>query len=108
MIEMDDRSELQILPPIVPIEQSETEDAVLIAENLENVRIIVSVGLALMLAFSLYWAISFVGDGGLSSVRPSNSALEIQESYSEMVQFNEVELDGHCLLYTSPSPRDRG
>ena len=94
MIEMDDISELQILPPIVPIEQSETEDAVLIADNLENVRIIVSVGLAIMLAFSLYWAISFVGDGGLSSVRPSNNALEIQESYSEMVQFNQVELDG--------------
>ena len=91
---MDDISDLQILPPIVPLEQYESEDAVLIADDLKNVRIIVSVGLAIMLTISLYWAISFVGDGGLASVRPSNEALEYQESYSEMIQFNQVNLDG--------------
>ena len=94
MIEMDDLSDLQILPPIVPVEQYETEDAVLIADNLKNVRIIVSIGLAIMLTVSLYWAISFVSDGGFTSVRPSNTALEYQESYSEMIQFNQVSLDG--------------
>ena len=94
MIEMDDLPDLQFLPPIVPVEQYETEDAVLIADNLKNVRIIVSIGLAIMLTVSLYWAISFVGDGGFTSVRPSNTALEYQESYSEMIQFNQVSLDG--------------
>ena len=94
MIEMDDLSDLQILPPIVPVEQYETEDAVLIADNLKNVRVVVSIGLAIMLTVSLYWAISFVSDGGFTSVRPSNTALEYQESYSEMIQFNQVSLDG--------------
>ena len=94
MIKMDDLSDLQFLPPIVPLEQYETEDAVLIADNLKNVRIIVSIGLAIMLTVSLYWAISFVSDGGFTSVRPSNTALEYQESYSEMIQFNQVSLDG--------------
>ena len=46
---MDDLSDLQFLPPIVPVEQYETEDAVLIADNLKNVRVIVSIGLAIML-----------------------------------------------------------
>ena len=91
---MDDISDLQILPPVVPLEQYESEDAVLIADDLKNVRIIVSIGLAIMLTISLYWAISFVGDGGLTSVRPSNESLEYQESYSEMIQFNQVNLDG--------------
>ena len=94
MIEMDDLSDLQFLPPIVPVEQYETEDAVLIADNLKNVRVVVSIGLAIMLTVSLYWAISFVSDGGFTSVRPSNTALEYQESYSEMIQFNQVSLDG--------------
>ena len=94
LIEMDDISDLQILPQLSPLEQYESEDAVLIADDLKNVRIIVSVGLAIMLTISLYWAISFVGDGGLASVRPSNEALEYQESYSEMIQFNQVNLDG--------------
>ena len=94
MIKMDDLSDLRFLPPIVPLEQYETEDAVLIADNLKNVRIIVSIGLAIMLTVSLYWAISFVSDGGFTSVRPSNTALEYQESYSEMIQFNQVSLDG--------------
>ena len=91
---MDDLSDLQFLPPIVPVEQYETEDAVLIADNLKNVRVIVSIGLAIMLTVTLYWAISFVSDGGFTSVRPSNTALEYQESYSEMIQFNQVSLDG--------------
>ncbi len=94
MIEMDEIFDLPNLPPIVPLEPTETEDAVLIPNNLENVRIIVSIGLAIMLAVSLYWAITFVGDGGFSTARPTASALEIQESYSNMVQFNQVDLDG--------------
>ncbi|MBT04183.1 MAG: hypothetical protein CMA92_00205 [Euryarchaeota archaeon] len=97
MIEMDDAPGIDILPPIVPLEQSESEDAVLIANNLENVRIIVSIGLAIMLSISLYWAFNFVNDGGLSLVRPSDNALEIQESYSDMVQLNQVDLDGEGI-----------
>ena len=88
---MDDSLGIDILPPIVPLEQSESEDAVLIANNLENVRIFVSIGLAIMLSISLYWAFNFVNDGGLSLVRPSDNALEIQESYSDMVQLNQVD-----------------
>ena len=94
---MDDAPGIDILPPIVPLEQSESEDAVLIANNLENVRIIVSIGLAIMLSISLYWAFNFVNDGGLSLVRPSDNALEIQESYSDMVQLNQVDLDGEGI-----------
>ena len=94
---MDDALGIDILPPIVPLEQSESEDAVLIANNLENVRIIVSIGLAIMLSISLYWAFNFVNDGGLSLVRPSDNALEIQESYSDMVQLNQVDLDGEGI-----------
>ena len=94
---MDDALGIDILPPIVPLEQSESEDAVLIANNLDNVRIIVSIGLAIMLSISLYWAFNFVNDGGLSLVRPSDNALEIQESYSDMVQLNQVDLDGEGI-----------
>ena len=94
---MDDALGIDILPPIVPLEQSESEDAVLIVNNLDNVRIIVSIGLAIMLSISLYWAFNFVNDGGLSLVRPSDNALEIQESYSDMVQLNQVDLDGEGI-----------
>lgn len=80
------------LPPVVPSE--DLEDAILYSGDLVLAKKIVSIGLSLMLIASVYWIIVYFEDEGIFSIRPSNEAMNYQNTYNEMIQLDEVSLDG--------------
>jgi subtilisin family serine protease len=47
-----------------------------------------------MLIASVYWIVVYFEDEGLFSIRPSNEAMNYQNTYSEMIQLDEVSLNG--------------
>ena len=70
-------------------------------ENFAFAQRFIAVCVGILLVCSMvYLGSILIGNDGLVSYRPSAQALESQEIYSQLIDF--------CLLYTSPSPRDRG
>tara|TARA_B100000767_G_scaffold180950_1_gene168882 strand:- start:531 stop:1688 length:1158 start_codon:yes stop_codon:yes gene_type:complete len=80
------------LPPVVPAEQ--LENAILYSRDLKLARKVVSVGISLLLVVSILWLINYVEEGGIFSLRPSEGAISNQETYSEMVQLDDISLKG--------------
>ena len=89
---MSDDLVIPELVPIVPDEQ--VESAILYSGDLIWVKKFVSIGLSLMLIISVFWMINYVGEEGIFSLRPSGEAMDYQETYGEMIQLDEVSLDG--------------
>jgi subtilisin family serine protease len=89
---MSDDLVIPELVPIVPDEQ--VENAILYSGDLIWVKKFVSIGLSLMLIISVFWMINYVGEEGIFSLRPSGEAMDYQETYGEMIQLDEVSLDG--------------
>lgn len=89
---MSDDLVIPELVPIVPDEQ--VENAILYSGDLIWVKKFVSIGLSLMLIISVFWMINYVGEEGIFSLRPSVEAMNYQETYGEMIQLDEVSLDG--------------
>lgn len=89
---MSDDLVIPELVPIVPDEQ--VENAILYSGDLIWVKKFVSIGLSLMLIISVFWIINYVGEEGIFSLRPSGEAMDYQETYGEMIQLDEVSLDG--------------
>lgn len=89
---MSDDLVIPELVPIVPDEQ--VENAILYSGDLVWVKKFVSIGLSLMLIISVFWIINYVGEEGIFSLRPSGEAMDYQETYGEMIQLDEVSLDG--------------
>jgi subtilisin family serine protease len=89
---MSDDLVIPELVPIVPDEQ--VENAILYSGDLVWVKKFVSIGLSLMLIISVFWMINYVGEEGIFSLRPSGEAMDYQETYGEMIQLDEVSLDG--------------
>jgi subtilisin family serine protease len=92
LISMSDDLVIPELVPIVPDEQ--VENAILYSGDLIWVKKFVSIGLSLMLIISVFWMINYVGEEGIFSLRPSGEAMDYQETYGEMIQLDEVSLDG--------------
>lgn len=80
------------LPPVVPAEQ--LENAILYSRDLKLARKVVSVGISLLLVVSILWLINYVEEGGIFSLRPSEGAISNQETYSEMIQLDDISLKG--------------
>jgi subtilisin family serine protease len=89
---MNDDFVIPELAPVVPNEQ--IDDAILYSGDLVWAKKIVSIGLSLMLIASVYWIVVYFEDEGLFSIRPSNEAMNYQNTYSEMIQLDEVSLNG--------------
>lgn len=89
---MNDDFVIPELAPVVPNEQ--IDDAILYSGDLVWAKKIVSIGLSLMLIVSVYWIIFYFEDEGLFSIRPSNEAMNYQNTYTEMIQLDEVSLNG--------------
>ncbi len=89
---MLDDAILPDLPPIVPIEQK-TENAILV-DDLTNVRKFVTIGLAILMVVSFIMIFDFVNDEEFFSVRPSQNALDYQEEYHDLIQFDMVDGNG--------------
>jgi subtilisin family serine protease len=79
-------------PSTFPTE--EVENAILYSGDLFWARRIVSIGISLLLIVSIYWLISYVDDEGIFSLRPSDKAMNYQDTYGDMIQLDEVSLDG--------------
>lgn len=89
---MNDDFVIPELAPVVPNEQ--IDDAILYSGDLVWAKKIVSIGLSLMLIASVYWIVVYFEDEGLFSIRPSNEAMNYQNTYTEMIQLDEVSLNG--------------
>lgn len=89
---MSDDFDIPDLVPVVPDEQY--ENAILYSNDLAVARKIVSIGISLLLIVSIYWVVNYASDGGIFSPRPSAEAISYQETYSEMIQLDEVSLEG--------------
>ena len=83
------------LPPVVPAEQ--LENAILYSRDLKLARKVVSVGISLLLVVSILWLINYVEEGGIFSLRPSEGAISNQETYSEMIQLDDISLKGEGI-----------
>lgn len=89
---MSDDFDIPDLVPVVPDEQY--ENAILYSNDLAVARKIVSIGISLLLIVSIYWVVNFASDEGIFSPRPSAEAISYQDTYSEMIQLDEVSLEG--------------
>lgn len=89
---MNDDFVIPELATVVPNEQ--IDDAILYSGDLVWAKKIVSIGLSLMLIASVYWIVVYFEDEGLFSIRPSNEAMNYQNTYTEMIQLDEVSLNG--------------
>lgn len=92
---MNDDFSIPELPPVVPAEQ--LENAILYSRDLKLARKVVSVGISLLLVVSILWLINYVEEGGIFSLRPSEGAISNQETYSEMIQLDDISLKGEGI-----------
>ena len=92
---MSDDFTIPELPPVVPIEQP--ENAILYSGDLVLARKVVSIGISILLIVSIFWLINYIEDEGVFSLRPSEEAISYQETYSEMIQLDDVSLDGEGI-----------
>ena len=92
---MSDDFTIPELPPVVPIEQP--ENAILYPSDLVLARKVVSIGISILLIVSIFWLINYIDDEGVFSLRPSEVAISYQETYSEMIQLDDVSLDGEGI-----------
>ena len=92
---MNDDFSIPELPPVVPAEQ--LEHAILYSRDLKLARKVVSVGISLLLVVSILWLINYVEEGGIFSLRPSEGAISNQETYSEMIQLDDISLKGEGI-----------
>lgn len=92
---MSDDFSIPELPPVVPIEQP--ENAILYSSDLNLARKIVSIGISLLLIVSIFWIINYIDEEGVFSLRPSEEAISFQDTYSEMIQLDDVSLDGEGI-----------
>ena len=92
---MSDDFTIPELPPVVPIEQP--ENAILYTSDLVLARKVVSIGISILMIVSIFWIINYIDDEGVFSLRPSEEAISYQETYSEMIQLDDVSLDGEGI-----------
>ena len=92
---MSDDFSIPELLPVVPIEQP--ENAILYSGDLYFARKIVSIGISLLLIVSIFWIINYIDEEGVFSLRPSEEAISFQDTYSEMIQLDDVSLDGEGI-----------
>tara|TARA_B110000444_G_scaffold155056_1_gene145152 strand:+ start:2818 stop:3975 length:1158 start_codon:yes stop_codon:yes gene_type:complete len=92
---MNDEFSIPELPPVVPTEQ--LENAILHSGDLKLARKVVSVGISLLLVVSILWLINYADEGGIFSLRPSEGAISNQETYSEMIQLDDISLKGEGI-----------
>ncbi len=92
---MSDDFSIPELLPVVPIEQP--ENAILYSGDLYFARKIVSIGISLLLIVSIFWIINYIDEEGVFSLRPSEEAISFQDKYSEMIQLDDVSLDGEGI-----------
>ncbi len=92
---MSDDFTIPELPPVVPIEQP--ENAILYSGDLVLARKVVSIGISILLIVSIFWLVNFIDEEGVFSLRPSEEAISYQETYSEMIQLDDVSLDGEGI-----------
>ena len=109
---MDELFDIAASPPI--------QDAQLMEHHRSSKKFVgFMVGLTLLLVFSSGYLVQVFKENNPFAVRPTDTALESQEVYGELIQTDIRGLDGTgvrvcivdsgidtCLLYTSPSPRD--
>ena len=92
---MSDDFTIPELPPVVPIEQP--QNAILYSGDLNLARKVVSIGISLLLIVSIFWLVNYIDEEGVFSLRPSEEAISYQETYSEMIQLDDVSLDGEGI-----------
>ena len=92
---MSDDFTIPELPPVVPIEQP--QNAILYSGDLTLARKVVSIGISLLLIVSIFWLVNYIDEEGVFSLRPSEEAISYQETYSEMIQLDDVSLDGEGI-----------
>ena len=92
---MSDDFSIPELPPVVPVEQP--VNAILYSGDLNLARKIVSIGISLSLIVSIFWIINYIDEEGVFSLRPSEEAISFQDTYSEMIQLDDVSLDGEGI-----------
>ena len=92
---MSDDFTIPELPPVVPIEQP--QNAILYSGDLTLARKVVSIGISLLLIVSIFWLVNYIDEEGVFSLRPSEEAISYQDTYSEMIQLDDVSLDGEGI-----------
>lgn len=92
---MSDDFTIPELPPVVPIEQP--QNAILYSGDLNLARKVVSIGISLLLIVSIFWLVNYIDEEGVFSLRPSEEAISYQDTYSEMIQLDDVSLDGEGI-----------
>ena len=92
---MSDDFTIPELPPVVPIEQP--QNAILYSGDLTLARKVVSIGISLLLVVSIFWLVNYIDEEGVFSLRPSEEAISYQDTYSEMIQLDDVSLDGEGI-----------
>tara|TARA_X000001036_G_scaffold52074_2_gene41469 strand:- start:4811 stop:5968 length:1158 start_codon:yes stop_codon:yes gene_type:complete len=92
---MSDDFTIPELPPVVPIEQP--QNAILYSGDLTLARKVVSIGISLLLIVSIFWLVNYIDEEGVFSLRPSEEAISYQGKYSEMIQLDDVSLDGEGI-----------
>lgn len=92
---MSDDFTIPELPPVVPIEQP--QNAILYSGDLTLARKVVSIGISLLLIVSIFWLVNYIDEEGVFSLRPSEEAISYQDKYSEMIQLDDVSLDGEGI-----------
>ena len=92
---MSDDFTIPELPPVVPIEQP--QNAILYSGDLTLARKVVSIGISLLLIVSIFWLVNYIDEEGVFSLRHSEEAISYQETYSEMIQLDDVSLDGEGI-----------
>ena len=92
---MSDDFTIPELTPVVPIEQP--QNAILYSGDLTLARKVVSIGISLLLIVSIFWLVNYIDEEGVFSLRPSEEAISYQDTYSEMIQLDDVSLDGEGI-----------
>ena len=93
---MSDDFTIPELPPVVPIEQP--QNAILYSGDLTLARKVVSIGISLLLIVSIFWLVNYIDEEGVFSLRPSEEAISYQDTYSEMIQLDDVKVPKENIL----------
>lgn len=84
-----------IVPPSDEIsdENNYIEDAVLLKHN-DKIRMVVGILVAVTTVIAAMYLVSFIVNEDPFGIKPTKEALQLQSDYRELVQLNEVKLDG--------------